>query len=78
MIHELKCWPMYFQSLYIGEKEFEVRKNDRDFKVGDSLYLREYNIAIPRYTGRTMMKRVTYLIQGICGLPPDICIMQLR
>jgi hypothetical protein len=40
--HELRCWPEFFCSLLSGEKTFEVRKDDRGFRVGDTLWLREY------------------------------------
>ena len=78
MTHELKCWPDIFQSVYTGEKEFEIRVNDRNFKVQDSLYLREYDPKSKTYTGRSAVKRITYMIQGEFGLPENLCVMQLR
>lgn len=41
--HELKCRPEFFYRLSIGQKTFEIRKNDRDYQVGDILILREWN-----------------------------------
>lgn len=38
IIHELKTLPEYFELVRKGIKNFEVRKNDRDFKVGDMLF----------------------------------------
>ena len=35
MIHQLKIEPDYFKKIVEGVKTFEVRKNDRDFHVGD-------------------------------------------
>lgn len=40
--HELKCWPAFFDDVASGKKTFEVRQNDRDYKVGDVLFLREF------------------------------------
>lgn len=38
----LKIKPEYFQAVIDGRKPFEIRKNDRNFKVGDEIYLDEY------------------------------------
>lgn len=42
MEHELKVHPEHFENVRLGMKPFELRKNDRDFKMGDTLWLREY------------------------------------
>ncbi len=39
--HELKTDPAVFQASWDEKKMFEVRKNDRDFRVGDTLWIRE-------------------------------------
>lgn len=41
--HELKCALRYFAAVLDGSKPFEVRRNDRGFKVGDELHIREYD-----------------------------------
>ncbi|MGY3710727.1 DUF3850 domain-containing protein [Lactococcus lactis subsp. lactis] len=37
--HELKLDIKYFDDVKSGKKKFEIRKNDRDFQVGDTLRL---------------------------------------
>lgn len=77
IIHELKTWPEHFDPILKGYKLFEVRKNDRNFQVGDSVRLCEYDPKLQRYTGRTIKKQITYLLQGEFGVPPDICVLSL-
>ncbi|MFK4941218.1 DUF3850 domain-containing protein [Lactococcus petauri] len=40
--HELKLDVKYFNEVKNGTKNFEIRKNDRDFKVGDILILKSF------------------------------------
>ncbi len=76
--HELKTWVQPFQALRKGEKKFEFRQNDRGFKVGDELLLREWDHKKKRYTGFEIIATVSYILEGGFGLPEGFCIMQLR
>jgi len=40
--HELKILPEFYARVCTGEKAFEIRKNDRDYQVGDILVLKEW------------------------------------
>lgn len=51
--------PEYFVAVKAGVKTFEIRKNDRDFKVGDTLNLKEYENG--NFTGNTIKVVVTYI-----------------
>ena len=62
MVHFLKIWPPYFQDVVSGIKTFEVRYNDRPYKVGDILWLQEYNPEKKEYTGNFVIAKVTYLL----------------
>ena len=41
--HELKLLTEYYNRILMGQKTFEIRRNDRDFQVGDVLVLREFS-----------------------------------
>lgn len=62
--HELKCWPEYFREVFLGHKTFEIRKNDRDFQIGDTIILNEYEPFTKQYSGDKIARRVTYILEG--------------
>lgn len=82
--HELKTVPPYFQEVLDGKKPFEIRKNDRDFKVGDTLRLREYrpvdSLSVETgYTGRELDAEVTYVLQSeVFGLKDGYCVLGIK
>lgn len=59
-IHEIKCWPCFFEPAIQGQKTFEIRNNDRDYYVGDFLRVMEYK-TFGEYTGREFTAKVTYI-----------------
>lgn len=63
-IHELKTWKEYFEEVFMGRKTFEVRKNDRNFKKGDILILKEWDNEKQEYTGRQMARGISYILTG--------------
>lgn len=76
--HELKILPEYFEVVANGSKRFEIRKADRDFKVGDFLILREWNRG--KFTGRSMTQKIEYIYKGdgSYGLSEEYCILGLH
>ena len=85
--HVLKTDPEVFCAVFNGKKKFEIRLNDRDFQVGDTLLLRETQFtgadmragAPLIYTDRELKVIVTYILHGqIYGLAENWCIMSIR
>lgn len=75
--HKLKILPEYFQAVWDGTKTFELRKFDRDYKVGDILVLEEWDGR--DYTGSAICKRVSYILSNCSeyGLVDGFCILGL-
>ena len=42
-VHELKIWPQYWAEVRCGNKTFEYRLNDRDYKQGDFVRMTYFN-----------------------------------
>lgn len=62
--HTLKSWPQFFKEILLENKTFEIRKDDRGFKVGDEILLREWNnesLVYTGYTGRQALLTITYI-----------------
>lgn len=59
--HELKILPEYFKAQEDGIKNFEIRKNDRNYKVGDNLVLWEYNPETKKKTEKVKVVKITYI-----------------
>ena len=79
--HILKCWPGPFAAVLDGSKRFEYRVDDRGYRVGDILHLREY---VPgddgcggQYSGREVTTMITYILNTGFGLPFGYCVMSL-
>ncbi|MBC1935200.1 DUF3850 domain-containing protein [Listeria grandensis] len=58
-VHSLKIFPEFFEAVRSGAKKAEVRDNDRNFKVNDTILLHEYENGI--YTGEILCVRITYI-----------------
>jgi Domain of unknown function (DUF3850) len=63
--HELKCWPEFFEPMLLGLKTAELRYNDRDYKIGDVLLLREWEPHDETYSGRECRRLVTHVVHGV-------------
>lgn len=72
-VHHIKLGESFFGEVERGEKTFELRKNDRDYKKGDILEMMEFKDG--KNTGRMVRVLVTYILTEFAGLEEGYCIM---
>jgi ASC-1-like (ASCH) protein len=64
-IHDIKIHPEYFEAVKDGRKTCEVRQNDRNYQIGDILYLRRYGEVSNGnfdYLDGIIKAKITYII----------------
>lgn len=74
--HRLKVLPEFFEALACGVKDFELRKDDRDYQVGDFIWLCEWDGE--KYTGRSLsIVQIKYILRDCpeYGLMNGYCIL---
>lgn len=74
-VHDVKLGATFFDDVKTGRKTFELRKNDRDYKEGDTIVLHEYKDGTT--TGRTITKKIVYMLEDFTGLEDGYCILGL-
>lgn len=68
--HELKTIEPWFTQVWVRNKQFEIRENDRDFTTGDRVVLREYDAGSHRYGRRSIegiIKRIFYNVPNVAS-----------
>ena len=75
-VHDIKIGKEFFEDVKNNVKTFELRKNDRNYKVGEILELHEYEAG--EETGRTCRKLITYMLKEFTGLQNGYCILGIK
>ncbi len=75
-IHELKAVNPFFNDIWNGIKNFDVRLNDRNFKIGDFLLLREYSLN--GYEFREILCKIIYFFDGHLMLKEGYVILGIK
>lgn len=76
--HYIKCEERFFKEVETGQKTFEVRKNDRDYREGDDIVLREYDKELRELTGRELRVNIIYFLDNYPGIEPGYCILGIE
>ena len=72
-VHEIKIAASYYDDVTSGRKRFELRKNDRGYKVGDTLKMLEFEDG--KHTGRIIDADIIYMLEDYAGLEEGYCIL---
>ena len=75
-IHDVKLAAMYYDDVISGRKPFELRKNDRNYRVGE--ILREHECIDGEETGRIIVADIIYLLEDYTGLQEGYCILGIN
>lgn len=59
-VHTVKIAPKHLDAVVAGQKKAELRRNDRNYKVGDVLSLKEWKHG--KYTGREWSAVITHVL----------------
>lgn len=87
-LHELKILHKYLIDVTIGKKTFELRKNDRDYQVGDLIhfidiredYTKTNKCGCEPFIDENTLYRITYVLKDVekYGLDKDYCILAIK
>jgi len=77
-IHKLKTVPPYFQDVASGIKTFEIRFDDRHYRVGDRLILLEYFPETNLYSGLEYHADVVYILSDFPAIQKGYVILGIK
>lgn len=72
-IHHIKTITPYFYDAKQGKKPFELRKDDRNYVVGDILH--HYLFDDGEIKEDNFYQLITYKLSGFVGIDSDYCIL---
>lgn len=72
--HTVKSHPKPFSDVWHGEKNHEIRINDRAYKKNDIVKMEEYNPDSRIFSGRSIDILITYIRAGGYGLADGFCV----
>lgn len=72
-VHKVKTSSQFFPAAKNGMKPFELRINDRDYRVGDMLEQEEYKDG--ERTGKKIYQEIIYVLKDYKGMEPGYCIL---
>lgn len=79
-LHYLKLQEKYWNDVMSGMKGFELRKNDRDFKVGDLIIFVEADTQPKEHVIQSKPFVITYVLKNVpeFGLNEEYAILSIE
>ena len=80
MNHNIKIKQCFLIHIIEGRKTFEIRKNDRDYQVGDTitfLAIEDESYNVYDVVGSVPMYEITYIHSGL-GMQEGYIVMSIR
>ena len=68
--HILKAWPEWFHLIWARRILFTIRYNDRDFKIFDTLLLKEFFYTDSSFSGREISAEIVHILEKVPGVQP--------
>lgn len=60
----VKSWTEFFDAISKGQP-FDIREDDRHYKVGDLIEFQEWNTDVGAFTGKACRWKVTHVLKGV-------------
>lgn len=78
-LHELKIKEEYWNEILRGDKTFELRKDDRDYQVGDLIHFVKTD-GYEFFCHSKDVYRIVYILKNVeqYGLDKDYCILGIK
>lgn len=75
--HYLKIDPEHLEQVILGNKTSEIRFNDRNFQVGDLLFLRGYT-EDGEYMSSQAIMRITHILDDSNYMQPGFVMLSMK
>lgn len=75
-VHCVKITPKNFNDVISHKLSFQIRRFERDYKLGDYLHLQEFNGEV--FTGRSVPVKINYILNEEEGLQKDYVLLNIE
>ena len=74
-VHCVKILPDNFDNVISKKMSFQIRKDDRDYRLGDCMYLQEFT---NEYTGRALPVKINHILRESEGLRDGYVLLNIE